>query len=223
MKQVKNLSVANIKGTNFVRREDLDFEDDGSHFRGFAYKNLPITTLYSDGRVYCSVRPDYINYNNVPWEMWKETEEYNLGDKYNGTEDLIDLDDLADICEKTLLKLNELKKQFETMELDSTPVLRKLKLDYVKIDDELNWFKTINWFDKPLSEYELHDVQYHYNNLKGALNYIDKMEKDIILGTVDKAKLYQMIKRIEENPDYDTKNFKWHSDSLKELEKRGNK
>ena len=40
MNTVKNLSVVSIKGTNFVRREDLDFSDDGKRFRGFSYKGL---------------------------------------------------------------------------------------------------------------------------------------------------------------------------------------
>lgn len=110
MKTVKNLTVANIKGTNFVRREDLDFSDDGNRFRGFSYKGLPITTLYSNGEVYCSIRPDYLRYNGVSFEMWKETEEYKLCDKYNGTSELIDLEDLANICDRVLVKLDSMKK-----------------------------------------------------------------------------------------------------------------
>ena len=39
MKIVKNLSIANIrKFENFVRREDLDFTDNGNYFRGFLIK-----------------------------------------------------------------------------------------------------------------------------------------------------------------------------------------
>lgn len=38
MKIVKNLSVVNIsKFEGFIRREDLDFADDGKYFKGFSY------------------------------------------------------------------------------------------------------------------------------------------------------------------------------------------
>ena len=218
MKQVKNLSVANIKGTNFVRREDLDFEDDGNHFRGFAYKNLPITTLYSNGRVYCSVRPDYINYNNVPWEMWRKEEEYKLCDKYNGTSDLIDLDDLADICERTISKLNELKNKFENIELDTSDVLKNLRTDFVKIHEIIDWFKTVNWFDKKLSSYEFERIARYYNTIKDSLKRIEQTEKEVILGTVDRARLYSWIEDIKENPDYIIgTDYNYYFNELKEL------
>lgn len=195
MKTVKNLSVANIKGTNFVRREDLDFFDDGNRFRGYSYKGLPITTLYSDGCVYCDVRPDYLQYNGIPWEMWKETEEYKLCNKYNGTSELIDLDDLANICEKVLTKLNLMKVELDNMDVSE----QKTKVFSVlfKEQNELNVFiakaENFNWFklfmDDKLSDCEMKKVRDYLKSIKKYLETVNEMLKQLNDGTMSKGNI----------------------------------
>ena len=192
MKTVKNLSVANIKGTNFVRREDLDFSDDGNRFRGYSYKGLPITTLYSDGCVYCDVRPDYLQYNGIPWEMWKETEEYKLCNKYNGTSELIDLDDLANICEKVLAKLNSMKVELDNMDVSEqkTKVFSVLFKEqnelsvFIAKAENFNWFKL--FMDDKLSDCEMKKVRDYLKSIKKYLERVNEMLKQLNDGVMSK-------------------------------------
>lgn len=191
MKTVKNLSVTNIKGTNFVRREDLDFSDDGNRFRGFSYKGLPITTLYSDGRVYCSVEVDYTN-NNIPWELWSKTEEYELCDKYNGTSELIDLEDLANICDKVLAKLDSIKSEMNNMDLSE----QKSKIWKVLNDEELelkafiekaegfNFFKS--FMDNKISDWEIKHIKDYLSSLKNDYMRIIKMISELRMDEMSK-------------------------------------
>lgn len=196
MKTVKNLSVANIKGTKFIRREDLDFSDDGNRFRGFAYDNgkeqLPITTLYSDGEVYCDVRPDYIQYFGVPFEMWKETEEYRLCGKYNGTSELIDLEDLANICERVLAKLNELACELYNMNTSEQEekIHAVLCKEQAELKDIINKVESFNWFNlymnDRLSDYDMKNVKSYFNGLKREFAQIEKLLFMLENGTMSK-------------------------------------
>lgn len=166
------MNTKTVKNYNFVRREDLDFSDDGNRFRGYSYKGLPITTLYLDGCVYCHVRPDYLQYNGIPWEMWKETEEYKLCDKYNGTSEFIDLDDLANICEKVLAKPNSMKVELDNMDVSEQKT--KVFSVLLKEQNELNVFiakaENFNWFklfmDDKLSDWEMKKVRDYLKSIK---------------------------------------------------------
>ena len=192
MKTVKNLSIANIKGTNFVRREDLDFSDDGSRFRGFSYKGLPITTLYSDGRVYCDVRPDYLQYKGVPWEMWKETEEYKLCDKYNGTSELIDLEDLANICDRVLAKLDSMKAEMNNMDLSEQKskvweVLKKEEAElkeFIEKAEGFNFFKS--FMDDKISDWDIKNIKDYLSSLKKDYARIIKMISELRMDIMSK-------------------------------------
>ena len=109
MKIVKNLSIANIrKFENFVRREDLDFTDDGNHFKGFSYKGMPITTLRADNTTYLSIRVDYLE-NEFTYREWMQTEEYKLCDKFNGVSEF-DIDELVENIEAILAKVAEMNE-----------------------------------------------------------------------------------------------------------------
>lgn len=192
MKTVKNLSVANIKGTNFVRREDLDFSDDGNSFRGFSYKGLPITTLYSYGCVYCDVRPDYLQYKGVPWEMWKETEEYELCGKYNGTSDLIDLEDLANICDRVLTKLDSMVAEMNNMDLSEQKskvweVLKKEEAElkeFIEKAEGFNFFKS--FMDNKISHWDIKNAKEYLSSLKNDYARIIKMISELRMDLMSK-------------------------------------
>lgn len=192
MKTVKNLSVANIKGTNFVRREDLDFSDDGNRFRGFSYKGLPITTLYSDGCVYCDVRPDYLQYKGVPWEMWKETEEYKLCDKYNGTSELIDLEDLANICDRVLAKLDSMAAEMNNMDCSEQKskvweVLKKEESElkeFIEKAEGFNFFKS--FMDNKISDFDIKKAKDYLSSLKKDYARIIKMISELRMDLMSK-------------------------------------
>jgi hypothetical protein len=147
MKIVKNLSVANIrKFEGFVRREDLDFVDDGNHFRGFSYKGMPITTLRTDDTTYLCVRVDYLE-NEFTYKEWMQTEEYRLCDKFNGVSEF-DIDELVENIETILAKVAEMNEVAMNEEIDMTEAKVALANEIEYAEQVVENFKNnFKWYD----------------------------------------------------------------------------
>ena len=100
MAQVAKLSVnsSSVSSHGFTRCPDLDFKDDGNRFTGWMWNDaVPLTQCVSGGETFLSVRDDYMRSNaGLPYHFWEKYEESKLGDKYNGTSEKIDLDELAE-------------------------------------------------------------------------------------------------------------------------------
>jgi hypothetical protein len=167
MKIVKNLSVANIrKFEGFVRREDLDFTDDGNRFRGFSYKGMPITTLRADNTTYLSIRVGYFE-NEFTYREWMQTEEYKLCDKFNGVSEF-DIDELVENIEAILAKVAEMNKAAMNEEIDMTKAKTALvnEIEYAEQVVE-NFKNNFKWYEA--SEYEL----------KRLIDYLKSEEREI--------------------------------------------
>ena len=172
MTMIKNLSKTLVKkDSRFKTREDLDHRDDGSQYRGFEYKGLPILTCREGGITYCDIRIDYLH-NNFTWDEWRETEEYHLADAFCGVEE-IDLDVLIDNCEKVLAKVNELNEKCSKEELDMTGVVERLKYEKKMLEDVTNEAKTsVRWW-----ELEVWDLRYVKNAYEGAVRRIEEITR----------------------------------------------
>jgi hypothetical protein len=161
MKMVKNLSkviVKNYEGFNL--REDLNFVDDGNHFRGFDYKGLPITTLRSnvDGCVYLSIRVDYLD-NDFTYYDWMETEEYKLANEFNGVSEF-DLDKLIENCERIIAKVKELNEKARNEVIDTTDVEEAIQAEAKMVEEtieyviaNLKWLKLKDGYLKMAKDY----------------------------------------------------------------------
>lgn len=149
MKMVKNLSkviVKNYEGFNL--REDLNFSDDGNHFRGFDYKGLPITTLRSnvEGCVYLSIRVDYLD-NDFTYYDWMETEEYKLANEFNGVSEF-DIDKLIENCERIIAKVNELNEKARNEAIDTTDVEEEIHAEAKMIEEAIEYVKAnLKWWN----------------------------------------------------------------------------
>ena len=149
MKMVKNLSkviVKNYEGFNL--REDLNFSDDGNHYRGFDYKGLPITTLRSkiDNCVYLSVRVDYLN-NDFTVQDWMETEEYKLANEFNGVSEF-DIDKLIENCERIIAKVNELNEKARNEVIDTTDVEEAIQAEAKMVEENIEYVKAnLEWWN----------------------------------------------------------------------------
>jgi hypothetical protein len=167
MKIVKNLSIANIrKFEGFVRREDLDFIDDGNHFKGFSYKGMPITTLRADNITYLCIRVDYLE-NEFTYKEWMQTEEYKLCDKFNGVSEF-DIDELVENIEVILAKVAEMNKAAMNEEIDMTKAKTALANEIEYAEQVVENFKNnFKWYEA--SEYEL----------KRLINYLKSEEREI--------------------------------------------
>lgn len=167
MKIVKNLSVANIrKFENFVRREDLDFTDDGNYFRGFSYKGMPITTLRSDNTTYLCIRVDYLE-NEFTYKEWMQTKEYKLCDKFNGVSEF-DIDELVENIEIILAKVAEMNKAAANEEIDMTKA-KAILADEIEYAEQVveNFKSNFKWYEA--SEYKL----------KWLIDYLKSEEREI--------------------------------------------
>lgn len=153
MKIVKNLSVANIrKYEGFVRREDLDFADDGNYFRGFSYKGMPITTLRSDNTTYLCVRVDYLE-NEFTYKEWMQTEEFRLCDAFNGVSEF-DIDELIANIETIMVKVAEMNEAAMNEEIDTTDAEAALANEIANAEQVVENFKAnFKWYDA--AEYTL--------------------------------------------------------------------
>lgn len=109
MKTIKGLTKANAGKYGFEVRPDLDFEDDGAHFRGFSYKGLPLTQCRYAGDVYLAIRPDYALGRLYEYKEWRCTEEHRLADEFNGVPE-VDVEKLIANCEAVLAKCISIRK-----------------------------------------------------------------------------------------------------------------
>lgn len=167
MKMIKNLTVANIKKIEgMVRREDLDFADDGNRFRGFSYKGMPITTLRSDEVTYLCIRVDYLE-TEFTYKEWMKTEEYNLCDMFNGVSE-IDVDVLISNLEKVIAKVEEMNAKAREEEVDITEVANKAACE-IKMAEEVveNFKKNFKWYE--VESYTLNSLRSYLKSLEAKI------------------------------------------------------
>ena len=168
MKMVKNLSKVNIGCYNgFERREDLDFADDGNHFKGFSYKGMPITTLRSNGTTYLSVRVDYLKGSMFTYKDWMKTDEFRLCNIFNGVESF-DMDELVANLEKIIAKVNEMNAAAENEVLDATSIEKAVAKEIGNAQAVVDGFKaSFKWYDADS------------HTMSVLLKYMRSVEKDI--------------------------------------------
>lgn len=218
MKMVKNLSkviVRNYEGFNL--REDLNFSDDGNHFRGFDYKGLPITTLRSnvDGCVYLSIRVDYLD-NDFTYYDWMETEEYKLANEFNGVSEF-DIDKLIENCERIIAKVNELNEKARNEAIDMTDVEEAIHAEAKMIEEAIEYVKAnLKWWN----------VKDGYLKMaKDYMNSLIKKQKMMLSKDVKKMsnrEKKEMVRRLEKYGYVYTKENDFYIRELKNYVEKSN-
>lgn len=218
MKMVKNLSkviVKNYEGFNL--REDLNFSDDGNHFRGFDYKGLPITTLRSkvDDRVYLSIRVDYLD-NDFCYQDWMETEEYKLANEFNGVSEF-DIDKLIENCERIIAKVNELNEKARNEVIDTTDVEEAISVEAKMIEENIEYVKAnLEWWNL---EYGALKLVKHYMSI-----LIDRQEmilsKDV--KQMDNKRKKELVYKLEKYGYVYVKENDFYIRELKKFVKKSN-
>ena len=186
-KMIKNLSknVVN-KDSRFHLREDLDFTDDGSKFRGFDYNGMPITTLREGGFTYLSIRVDYLD-TFFTIEDWMETEEYKLCDEFNCVEE-INLDKLIDNCERIIAKVKELDDMRKNQTYETKEIINQLLEEKRMALSVLEEAKTsVKWWK--LDKIDLNYVKDAFNGLSGDISIIEDLINKIENHSLNKRKL----------------------------------
>jgi predicted RNase H-like nuclease (RuvC/YqgF family) len=162
-KLVRSLTATNGKAYGIVRAEQYDFEDDGSHFKGYEYKGMPLTQCVSKNYgTFLSIRVDYLR-NNFTFKDWMATEEYKLEDEFNGCSQ-VDLDKLVENLDKIIAKVEELNN---SVEVDIVAYDAKVREERANLNSLRDRFNGILSADKKIQWWELNDYK-----LKSASDYI---------------------------------------------------
>lgn len=199
MATIKSLTKANVNKLGIIVREDLDFTDDGSRFRGFSYKGLPLTQCVCQGETFLSIRVDYLEGKQFTTKEWMETEEYKLEDEFNGCFE-IDTDKLIENLERIIAKVDELNKAASTEVIDMTKVKETLAEEIKRDEAALNEFKeNFKWWN--VKEYELKRLADYTRSedrsIKGAkvtLANIDNLERREKKRLVESLENYGFVK-----------------------------
>lgn len=223
MAKVAKLSVnlSSVSSHGFTRCLALDFKDDGNRFTGWMWNDtVPLTQCYSGGEVYLSVRDDYMRSNaGIPYHFWEKYEESKLGDRYNGTPEKIDLDELVDICRKIDAGIKKAKEDFDAIAYpDLSNRIQRYISGIEKAEALLS--RNINWFEVNLNSSGIKEAYETYSKLKKALKE-DQLEVDEMVNkTIPKARAYDLSVRGDEvyceyyanklNELIDQKGYSWH-------------
>ena len=95
----ESFSSRNLIKAGFERWVEKDFEDDGSKFKMFKYKEMPVTYLKSDGEIYLSAAPHELD-KMTPKEYMKLPHYRDAVWKFNGiSEDAVNLEEFKKALE----------------------------------------------------------------------------------------------------------------------------
>lgn len=192
-KMVKNLSKANTRNIDgFVRREDLDFNDDGNHFTGWEYKGMPITTLRSNkwNETYLAIRVDYImSDKNFTYDEWYATDESKLTDMFNGVSEF-DLDQLILNLETVIAKVDELDAAVANEQIEDCEIIAKLEQEVTFVNEELENAKQMQWWN--LSGYYVKSAADYIRSLQQKADSINEKLEALNNAEVSRKELKKM-------------------------------
>lgn len=194
MKMVKGLTKANVGKYGIEVREDLDFSDDGSRFKGFSYKGIPMTQCRYDGDCYLAIRVDYIRSKCAfTYDEWKATKESDLTDEFNGVPEF-DMDKLIQNLEAIRKKIDELNEEKRNEVIEMTPVAHRLREEIAFATAEINNFKlNYRWYEA--KEYELKLIAGYTRSADNMVKYA----KDILamIDVLTRQDRKEYIERLE--------------------------
>lgn len=160
-----------VKEKSFSRATEYDFHDDGSDFKGWVWQDkLPLTQLYSDGKLYLCVRADYIFGSlEIPHSFYSKYVTFDKVYKYNGTAGKVDLDDLVSICEETWTGIQKAKEDFANLIFpDLSDKVERIEASIEEAEDIV--LRNINWFELNLSDDGIKEAYRLYRHVKYGLS-----------------------------------------------------
>ena len=195
-KMVNKLTAKNGLSYGIEVAPQYDFMDDGNHFRGFIYKGIPMTQLYSrlDKTVYLAIRVDYLRDNNFTYSEWMDTEEYRLCDKFNGYSGEFSIEELVENLEKIIKKINEMNNTASVSEEDFDNAIAIMINRANEFDNFVKFASTkIDWSDN-----NIHSLVTYLNFLaKEAKGIRNKIERISEFSLIDKKNLIERLKYYE--------------------------
>lgn len=195
-KMVNKLTAKNGLSYGIEVAPQYDFMDDGNYFRGFIYKGIPMTQLYSrlDKTVYLTIRVDYLRDNNFTYSEWMSTEEYRLCDKFNGYSGEFSIEELVENLEKIIKKINEMNNTASVSEEDFDNAIAIMINRANEFDNFVKFASAkIDWSDD-----NIHTLVIYLNFLaKEAKSIRNKIERISEFSLIDKKNLIERQKYYE--------------------------
>lgn len=201
-KMVNKLTAKNGLSYGIEAAPQYDFVDDGNHFRGFVYRGIPMTQLYSrlDKTVYLTIRVDYLRDNNFTYKEWTDTEEYKLCDKFNGYSGEFSIEELVVNLEKIINKVNEMNSTASVSEEDFDNAIATMINRANEIDNFIKFASTkIDWSDNNIHTLVSH-INYLAKEAKGIRNRIERISE---FSLIDKKNFIERLKYYEKSIDED--------------------
>lgn len=210
--KIKGLTKANIAKLGIELAPQLDFSDDGNNFRGFMYKDMPLSQCRANGECFLSIRVDYLE-NNFIWEEWRDAGGEELSDKFNGVTEF-DTEDLLNTLEEVIKLREELNSKYTApSERDWERLEERIHNEVLAAQSFLDEAKkTIAWWE--LSKYQFNHIT---DAIKSMTNRIEWYTIDKIKGC-SVAHQRREIKRLETSNDILGVN--WYKDTIQEWKEK---
>lgn len=160
----------NLLKNGFIRREDLDFTDDGSRFTAYEYNGLVITKCTYRGEYYISVRVDYLRGKNFIWEDYHNKEWYKLCDEFNGVSE-VDVDKLKANMDIIKKGVEELEEEVAKDPIDTEAITKQLEKERLSLQTFLDNHKIVDI--TKFDSYTLRRLVDYFESLKNKLETIN--------------------------------------------------
>ena len=147
----------------FTREEGRDFHDDGTNFKGYSYKGLPVSYTTADGMVYLAVRVDYLAEFN--YEEYSKMPSYQLADEFNGVDaSEVDIEKVKQNIDKLNADMEALRAKLKTAKIDTVGITRAMVAEQEEIKELLKELATVEWFTR--NEYEIKRISDYAKTIK---------------------------------------------------------
>ena len=193
----------------FYRAPWLDFSDDGSHFIGFEYKGLPLTQCRDpEYGTFLSFRVDYLSENKKlkfvgTYEDYHKQPWYPLCNKYNGVEELPEMDELVKDLETVVAGVKALNAELEKAPIDTTSILNRLNVEQTTAQDAYNNFKSnFDLFDDKYSDYDVDNIRDYMRALKQIIHNTSSTRTRIEQNECPLSELRHLLQEAERNYIY---------------------
>lgn len=199
----KNLS---LESYGFVRREDLDYRNDGANFYGYEYNGLPIIYRRSRTNYYFDIKVFRMEDNKFNWYDWVETPEYSLERELYSWEE-VDFDKLIDGCNRIHEAVERLNKIAEEEVIDNHELAEIVGKEILDTEKKLDKIKNsrFKWYNA--SEFDLSSLKRSYDEVVRSIQEAKGFHDILVNGNISNYELrysrnyYNCYNYIKINPD----------------------
>ena len=189
----KEFTMRDLLKIGAVRREDLDFIDDGNNFRGYEIEGLPISYSKSNGIYYLSLRIDYLE--GLNFDEYGKMETYKLQDEFNGVEN-VDANKVKENAIAIIKEYNEILNSLKDYKVDIDKLVLQLRDEQDYIDSFLDLYRSIS-LDR-LEQVSSYDISRLKDYRKSLRNYVRPILEKLENGELSERALRSMDYMLKE-------------------------